>query len=737
MKDIKESLEQRLVERISEAIATLDANGFREVAIELLRSMEIMVTGVAKYDESLMIEAEKKEEKYLIFISRRASDASLETLKVIREKAKLEERIPGLIVFGDFDESARKFAQDNEIAFADRSIFVALLRKYGIAERLLSEIDRRILEREGPRYLPSKEKFDAALQAAEELMKRNKFKEALSSIEEALRIKSDNFAAWQKKALALASLGKIERAIEACEKAIEMKPDEAYTWYLLGVFKGQSGDLLGEVHAYNNALKLHPQMAPALLNKGAALYQLGKLEEALVVYDAMLRIYPSHAQALNNRGLVLKAMGRTNEALKSFELALASDPRNLEALVNKASLLSSLAMINEAVDAWQEVVRVEGGRAEFWLQLGHAQKAAGLFEEAANSFNMALELNPNLEEALAERDEALAAGDMIAVFDRKKKEGVVSEFLSAAIILSSLGRYEESLAEIEKCLKIEPRVPFAHRFRAGLLLNLGRMEEALASIRESVRESPSDKYNLLDLEAIVYRLGRREDSLRILNALGRCPESNARQLLLLLETNRTNQLEPSSLEGNGGISREAMALLCMASGKYHDAIKLFEDFLAKGESTPEILNNLGVCYRLIGDLERSMESIKKAISLAPAYPDAWNNLGCLYYLTAEYTQALKCFDEALVLDTRPSFLINKGMCHLARDDLEGASTSFLSALRLEESADALNCLGIVAERKKEFVRALELYNAALEKAPKFHDARVNRDRVLGLLKEGR
>jgi tetratricopeptide (TPR) repeat protein len=737
MKEMEEILEERLDARISDALRTLNDEEFKDIVVELLTLMELRITGAISSDNTVFVEGEGKEGKYLVMVSKRASDASTEGLKKIKEKAELEGRRPALIVLGDFDEDAQQFAAANEITYADRPRFLLLLKKFGIGEKLLKEIDRRILEREGVRYLPSIGRFDMAFGAAEEAIRQKNYEKALVYLEDALRLKPDHFVAWQKKAIVLVEVGRNEKALEACRKAIELKPDDAYSWYLLGVILSRFGDFKGELNAYDNALKLSPRMHSALLNKGAALYQLGMFDEALSVYETMLKSYPGHAQALNNRGLALKALGRLNDALQSFELAIKNDPKNLEALINRASLLLELGMVSEAVDAWQEVVRVEGGKAEFWLNLGRAQKAAGLFEDAAKSFGVALDLSPNLSEAVSERDEALAAADMIVPPEKTREMGIAREFLNAAILLRAMGKPEQALVEIEKCLKIEPLTPEAHRLRGELLLDLGRLEEALVSIKESVREIPGDIFNLLDLEAITYRLGRKEECLKILDGLRDSVESDARRSLLLFEMNRLEHLDFSLVKDETWIMRELRILLLIASGKYREAAEEIEKIVAKGEITPELMNNLGVCYRLLGDFERSAKAFRDAISLAPAYADAWNNLGCVNYLQADYKQALKCFEEALLLEKRPSFLLNKGMCQLAIDDLEGANDSFISALRLEQSPDALNCLGIVAERKKEFIRALEFYNAALEKNPKFHDAIVNRDRVLGLVKEGK
>jgi hypothetical protein len=55
-------------------------------------------------------------------------------------------------------------------------------------------------------------------------------------------------------------------------------------------------------------------------------------------------------------------------------------------------------------------------------------------------------------------------------------------------------------------------------------------------------------------------------------------------------------------------------------------------------------------------------------------------------------------------------------------------------MQLEPGAEALNGMGIVAERRKENARALELYEAALKRRPEFRDAQYNRARVRMILK---
>jgi len=740
MTDLGQRLDESVNARIIAAIRELAPDAFKELAVELLEKINLRVTAAALADDVVLVEGEGREGKYLVMVSRRPEDASVPGLRRVKEKAGREGRLAALIVLAEMDKECADFAESNRITFADREKLLTLLRKYGIADRLLKDIDRRILESEGARYLPSIGRLDDILEAAESDIQHGRYVEALKQLDAALKIKPNLFLAWQRKAAALMALGQNEKALEACRKSLEIRPTESLSWYILGLILNRLGDLKGEIEAYDAALKLSPRMPSALINKGASLLQIGKLEEALKVFDSMLRIYPDNSKALNNRGLVLKAMGRTDEALQSFSRAIASDPSNQDALLNKAGLLTDFGSTREGIDAWKEVLHVARGRADLWMRLGAVQKSAGMFDEAAKSFAVAVALDPELTEAVRERDEALAAAGMIGPKEGREEVDICAEFLATSILLAAAGEAEESLTELDKCLNVEPKTPQAHLQRGSVLLGMGRLEEALAALKEGVREDPKEPGLLLDLEALNYRMGRREDCLRILESAGESEETVARRSLLLLDLGQPFRAESAAKAAPDGspLLREIHALSLIASGKYQDAADELRELLRGYPSEPELLNNLGTCLRFAGFLESAEGVLREAIEAAPKYANAWNNLGCVLYLRGMIEEARQCFAEALLLDKRPALLLNMGVCQLGLNDLDGAEESFASSLRIEPEADALNFLGVVAERRKEMVKALELYEAALEKAPKFHDALANRDRVKGALskKEG-
>ena len=177
-----------------------------------------------------------------------------------------------------------------------------------------------------------------------------------------------------------------------------------------------------------------------------------------------------------------------------------------------------------------------------------------------------------------------------------------------------------------------------------------------------------------------------------------------------------------------------LALASMKEKRFELAVEQLRALMGTEAPSPHLLNDLGVSLRYSGQLEEAEAALHQAVQTEPMYGDAWSNLGCVHYLRGSYEEAERCFQEALLRDHRPYYHLNLAMSRLAREDLDGAYESASLALRLEESAEALNLLGIIAERRNENARAMELYDAALRLAPVFRDAQANRQRVRELLK---
>jgi serine/threonine-protein kinase len=167
---------------------------------------------------------------------------------------------------------------------------------------------------------------------------------------------------------------------------------------------------------------------------------------------------------------------------------------------NAESIQKALDFFRLALDRDPSFALAYAGIANVYFTLGNANLAppAEIFPKAKAAIEQALALNPDLAEAhalaaylefwfewnwaAAERSFgrvlALNPGDAMA-------RGVY------AWLLSTTGRYEESLAEITRAIAVDPLMPLLYAYSIGLHWIAGRSDEALAVFSRLRQIEPS------------------------------------------------------------------------------------------------------------------------------------------------------------------------------------------------------------------------------------------------------
>jgi hypothetical protein len=91
----------------------------------------------------------------------------------------------------------------------------------------------------------------------------------------------------------------------------------------------------------------------------------------------------------------------------------------------------------------------------------------------------------------------------------------------------------------------------------------------------------------------------------------------------------------------------------------------------------ETLNNLGVLYKELGQVERAVASYRRALVLKPDHAEALNNLGLAYMDQGRLDEAITCYEQAL--RAQPGYLTatyNLGMAALWAGNAERALGCF-------------------------------------------------------------
>ena len=159
-------------------------------------------------------------------------------------------------------------------------------------------------------------------------------------------------------------------------------------------------------------------------------------------------------------------------------------------------------------------------QAAFYANQGIALGRSGRLNEAAASFQRALELVPNdaavtynlgfAYEGLGQFAEALVQYDRAVALNAASAGGWVGR----GKMLFALNRIEESLESIDRALALNATNADAHNNRGAALMDLHRLAEALESCNRALALAPSHVSALVNRGHALQRLGRLDEALQ-------------------------------------------------------------------------------------------------------------------------------------------------------------------------------------------------------------------------------
>ena len=268
------------------------------------------------------------------------------------------------------------------------------------------------------------------------------FSQALSSINELLKLDDTHSRANQEKGFIHLGLDEPTLAKVSFEIAVKLNPSLVASWQ-------QLIHLYRDLHQQDNIQKAANQLEklknlpPALLAVTELMHE-GKLLKAeqicrhflqnnnrhidgmcllaeigleLKIYDdaefllaSALELAPSHIHARSLYLNLLIRLGKYKAAEQQVKKLLAIQPDNLSFKIAKASALTGLGKIEQAISLYEQAIAqakahsvriTENDKqlAGFQLQLGHALKAKGDIDKAVAAYQQAYQLQPSYGDA--------------------------------------------------------------------------------------------------------------------------------------------------------------------------------------------------------------------------------------------------------------------------------------------------------------------------------------------------
>ncbi len=536
--------------------------------------------------------------------------------------------------------------------------------------------------------------------------------------------------------LTLCKLNRPAEAISCFREACEKKEGFASGHLQWGLALAQMNSFRGALGQFKQALKLNPKLVAAAYQAGIASYQLGQNTDAVEFFAEACEKDQQLAEAFNGLGVALTALGQYEKALSCFEKAWGINDRLPIIQRNWAAALVSMEQLDEAAKHYQEAinmspkvleakeraliyndwgvnlfrqgrtedsaerllhsVNIDPGLISARLNLGIVKNAMQEYEQAADAFEKALEVNPDLPETnmhlgvsyflLGRFEDALqmlgrvqvgsdnvdptldlwvgythmALGNL-EVAERHFERSVhmnPSSFLaidSLGVALAMQDRQLEAVEMFKECLRLNDNFGLAHIHLARSLESCGRSGDAMTEYRTAVEKDPGCLMPEKDVLELLLQKSQYDMVLsRTQRLLELIPTDEDTQLALARALKAQNRFEEAesvlatmvAQHPNNGFAHVLEGQIFLSQGKLLEADEKFRAASLLYEGDVSLYYGWGKCLGLLGLHELALEKFQKSNEIDPYDNDTYEAWGATLKTLGRFAEAGDVFKRA-------------------------------------------------------------------------------------------
>ena len=324
------------------------------------------------------------------------------------------------------------------------------------------------------------------------LRESGEFEKAERTLREAVELDPGRPDTYLALALVYKDWGRSAEAEKALHRAIELGPDQADAHRTLGGMLSEDGRYEEAVGVLQRAAELEPNDYSTWLLLGLVHEKLQRPAEAVQTY---LRVIPMASGWLRGSDHVRRSFAKLVElagADEAEELAMGVLPAEPDTYGTLASLFCELGIQDKAEKLLLRAIETEPGEARWTIAHGEVLYHLARYEDAANEYRRAAELQPDSTEAHNNLGAALVELGRFAEAEGAYRRAIELEPESAlcrrnlADVLGRLRRFSEAYATMEEAARMDSTHPKAHHILGWLYFLEGRVDEAINETRKGI-----------------------------------------------------------------------------------------------------------------------------------------------------------------------------------------------------------------------------------------------------------
>lgn len=394
-------------------------------------------------------------------------------------------------------EAFEKLLKNNDVHFFDAERFEEFFDHY-LSKNKISKAEKVINMALSQHPFSS----DLRLRKAQVLIRRKKYDDALTLLDEIQSVESHNPDIFLLKAEVFSDRGEHEKAVESYLEALAFLDSEEHDYVYIDIANEyQNHSRFPEAIQYlKKAIRVNPSndMAYLELLFCCQVCPLEEKEKAARFLNQLIDSDPYNHLAWAYYGILLLDLKRFEEALEAFDLSITAKEDYTEGYLHKAETLMELERYLDAADVYKEVMQKEEATAALYFSLGECYEHLNEFESAIHYYKLAIHKEPDYSDAylgigvvldqMGRSSEALSYLESAFKHDDSNLEAI----LYYADIKKDLGIYHDAI-EVYEFLRTFglPWKDFWMNYAETLYLS-GKTEEAIEVVYEGVKHNPDD-----------------------------------------------------------------------------------------------------------------------------------------------------------------------------------------------------------------------------------------------------
>jgi putative PEP-CTERM system TPR-repeat lipoprotein len=473
-------------------------------------------------------------------------------------------------------------------------------------------------------------------------------------------------------------------------QALRIAPDRSSTKIeLAAIYESQKKKQEAKV-LLEEVIAKEPRNSRSLFTLAAIESAEGNRDKALEIYEKLAQFYPSDSTALYKSALIYFDKGETEKASQIARDLIAKYPKRGDGYLLRGIVSFYNKKYAEAITDLQNSVKMQPSVEGFYF-LGLSLYSNGDLENALSQFRIIIDHNPSFIQArlltamilltMKRIDDSIA--ELNRVLRIKDKNAIAHNLLGSAYMAK--GMYDEGLKELNRATELDPKLVEAHIRKGIFYLSKGNVNEGETDLRTAVYVKPE----LLNSRLVLFsHYMRRNDHGKALS---------------LLQQGLTGKKEDAVLYNS-------MAAVMFADNKPADAINYLRKAKVTDPSFFAPYFNAATFHASSGAYDKALVEYGEVLRKDPKNLQAILGTAVTLELNGKDSEALNWYNKATKTNNQSAYIALASF-HMRKKETGKAVSILDSGIKaIPRNDDLLELKGLLYMSQKKYREAIQVFD---------------------------